>query len=129
MVPIWKTTMTLAIGSLQTKYAATVMDNINYDVILGNDLPTAFNTNIYYEGPTVTLNELPTLKHDIGDKNRTSYWAGIEEETREQEATKNKDPRNKKEQCLKQRFKFKQIKKVSVNPKSTCRESINEWKV
>jgi hypothetical protein len=65
--------MTLAIGSLQTKYAATVMDNINYDVILGNDLLTAFNTKIDYEGPTVTLNELPTLKHDIGDKNRTSY--------------------------------------------------------
>jgi hypothetical protein len=73
MVPIGKPTMTFEIGSLQTKYPATVMDNINYDAILGNYLLTAFNAKICYEGPTLTFNELPTLKLDIGDKNGTSY--------------------------------------------------------
>jgi hypothetical protein len=124
MVPKGKTLMNLKIGSLHTNYPAIVMDNINYDVILGNDFLAAFNTKINYEGPTVTFNELPSVQLDISNQNATSYGVRIEKETWEEEPRTDTDSSNEEEQTSKQKFKFKLITKTSVNPKSTCLATI-----
>jgi hypothetical protein len=124
MVPKGKTLMNLEIGGLHTKYPAIDMDNINYDVILGNDFLAAFNTKINYEGPTVTFNELPSVQLDISNQNATSYGVRIEQKTREEEPTLDTDSSNEEEQSSKQKFKFKLTTKTSVNPKSTCLATI-----